>query len=107
METAYAPTTRYLTRCAFKVDKSSLKSECIRSHTLHPIALFRQFRNGGHALMHGSALPVPVFVGFHFVEAGVLTDGLVHSFCRGMAKAAVNVSGPRSPSFRLTHRCLH
>jgi hypothetical protein len=45
--------------------------------------------------MYESTLPVPVFVGFHFVVAGLFVDGLVHSFCRGMAKAAINVSGPR------------
>jgi hypothetical protein len=28
--------------------------------------------------MHGPALPVTVFVGFHFVKVGVFADGLVH-----------------------------
>src|SRR5580658_7417799 len=61
---------RYLTRCPFKVDKSSLKSECIRPHTPHPVAFFRKLRNGGHPLMHGAALPIAVFISFRFVEAG-------------------------------------
>src|ERR1700733_9772892 len=104
METAWAPTTRYLTRCAFKVDKSSLKSECIRPHTLHLVALFRKFPNGSQPLMHGPALPVPIFVGFHFIEAGVLANGLVHAF--GGADPLVG-AGPPDPLFVYEFSLIH
>jgi hypothetical protein len=30
--------------------------------------------------MHGPALPVPVFVSLHFVEAGVLANGHAYAF---------------------------
>jgi hypothetical protein len=33
--------------------------------------------------MHRPPLPVPVFVGLHFIEAGVFADGLVHAWLAG------------------------
>ena len=38
-----------------------------------------QLLDGIHPLMHGPALPIPVFVGLHFVKAGVFADRLVHA----------------------------
>jgi hypothetical protein len=29
--------------------------------------------------MHGPTLPVPIFISLHFLEVGVLSDGLVHA----------------------------
>jgi hypothetical protein len=31
--------------------------------------------------MHGAALPVPIFVGLHFLLTGVFPDGLLHALC--------------------------
>jgi hypothetical protein len=35
--------------------------------------------NRVHPFPHGAALPVPVFVGLHFVEAVVLADCQIHA----------------------------
>ncbi len=55
--------SRYLTRCPFKIDKSSLKSGYIRDLALHRILFLSKLGNRSDALMHRAALPVPIFVG--------------------------------------------
>src|SRR3954468_7832638 len=72
IETAQAPTARYLTRCAFKADKNSLKSGYIRSAALHRVVFPCQFGNRRDTFVHGAALPIAVLVRFHLVKAGIL-----------------------------------
>src|ERR1700690_2899222 len=59
-ETAYPPTTRYITLWALKRDKSS-------------------FGNRAHAFMGGPTLPVAIFVSLHLFATGVNADRLVHA----------------------------
>jgi hypothetical protein len=73
-------TIKYLTCCAFKVDKSSLKSGYIGYLTLHRIQVLRNFGNRVHPLIRRSALPIPVFVSLRLIKARVLAKGLVHAF---------------------------
>jgi hypothetical protein len=40
-----------------------------------------EFGDRSDPLVYRPALPVPVFVSLHFVEAGVFTDRLVHALC--------------------------
>jgi hypothetical protein len=83
-ETAYPPTTRDLTLWALKTDKSSLKPSNIEARFLQGVSCASEFSNGAHAFMDGPALPVPIFVSFHFLLAGVNANNLVHAFlsCR-------------------------
>ena len=67
-----------LTRRAFKMDKSSLKSGDL---ALHRIVFLGEFGDRSDPFVYLPALPVPVFVSLHFIEAGVLTDRLVHTLC--------------------------
>src|SRR5205809_40356 len=71
---------RYLTLWALKMDKSSLKSGYIRGRALHRVSGKGDFGNRVHPLMHGPTLPVPIFVGLHFIEAVIDTYRLVHAF---------------------------
>jgi hypothetical protein len=41
--------------------------------------------------MHGPTLPVPVFVGLHFVKAGVFADSLVHALFVARSAPSFNV----------------
>jgi hypothetical protein len=45
---------------------------------LHRVNGKRQFRDSAHALMGGPALPVPIFVRLHLLQAGVFADRLIH-----------------------------
>src|SRR5260370_30324743 len=70
---------RYLTRRALKMDKSSLKSGYIRGSALHRISGKSNFGNRIHSFMDGPALPVPILVGLHFIEAVIDVDSLIHA----------------------------
>jgi len=70
IDTAYAPTTRYLTLCAFKTDKSSLKSGYIRRLALQCVHSLSQFANCVHPLVHRPALPVAIFFRLDLVQLG-------------------------------------
>src|ERR1017187_7411952 len=70
---------RYLTLWPWKADKRSLKSWYILSRALHRVSGKGDFNDCSHPFMHGSALPIPIFVRFHFLVAGVDADGLVHA----------------------------
>jgi len=61
------------------MDKGSLKSSNIRGRFFHLVGGKGDFRNGVHPFMHGTTLPVPIFLGLHFVRAGKDADGLVHA----------------------------
>src|SRR5579862_8091582 len=67
IDTACAPTTRYLTLWAFKADKSSLKSESIRCGALHFILLSGQLRHCGYSFCDGATLPVSVFLRLNLI----------------------------------------
>lgn len=57
-----------------KPHNSSLKSCNIRGRALHRVSCKCHFRDGVHAFLHGAALPVPIFIGLHFLEAGIRAD---------------------------------
>jgi hypothetical protein len=61
------------------MDKSSLKSSNIRGRFFHLVGGKRDFCNGVHPFMHGTTLPVLIFLGPHFTRAGKDADGLVHA----------------------------
>ena len=70
---------RDLTRCAFKTDKSSLKSGCIGNRASHRIVFLGEFGDRSDPLMDRTALPVAVLVRFHIIKVGVLADRFVHT----------------------------
>src|SRR5450759_2557602 len=80
---------RYLTLWALKMDKSSLKSWNIGGRALHRVGGKGDFSNRVHALLRGPAMPVPIFVGLHFIEAVIDADGLVHAFVYTTRRAAL------------------
>ena len=61
------------------MDKSSLKSGYIRGRALHRISGKSHFSNRIHSFMDRPALPVPILVGLHFIQAVIDADGLVHA----------------------------
>ena len=58
-----------------------MKSWYIGGHAFQRVGGGGEFGNRLHPFMHRAALPVPIFVGLHFLVAGVFTDGLVHALC--------------------------
>src|SRR5579859_4274328 len=70
---------RYLTRWALKADKSSLKSSNILTHVFHRLRSPRYFGNRSHPLVNGPVLPVPVFIGLHFLKAVISPNDSVHT----------------------------
>ncbi len=48
------------------------------AHRTQGVVFLGEFRDGVCPFIHRPALPVTVLVGFHFLEAGVSTNGLVH-----------------------------
>src|SRR6202142_4245086 len=98
-ETAYPPTTRYLTLWALKRDKSSLKSWNIQGRFLQSVSCKSDFGNRAHAFMGGPTLPVAIFVSLHLFATGVNADRLVHAvfvardhpICSGYCVRDINV----------------
>jgi len=78
-EMTYPPTMRYLTLWALNTDKRSLKSWNIRNRAFHRVSSKSNLGDRIHTLIHGTALPVPVFVSLHFLSTGIGADGLVHA----------------------------
>src|SRR5205807_5083848 len=76
-ETAYPPTTRYLTWWAFNADKSSLKSG-YTSVSLHAVKLEGQLHHRTEPFARGQALPLPILGPVHGLETFVTRDALVH-----------------------------
>ena len=68
----------YLTLWALKADDRSLKSSNIRGRALHRASSKGNFSNCVHPFIHGPALPVAIFLGFHFFEARLEADACVH-----------------------------
>jgi hypothetical protein len=66
-------------RWALKADKSSLKSSNILTHVFHRIRSPRHLGNRTHPLVNGPALPVPVFIGLHFLEAVISAYNCFHT----------------------------
>src|SRR5437588_6205837 len=76
-ETAYPPTTRYLTWWAFNADKSSLKSG-YTSVSLHAVKLEGQLHYGAEPFARGQALPRLMLGPLHRLETLVTRQRLVH-----------------------------
>ena len=57
-----------------------MKSWYIRGHAFQRVRSGGKFGNRVHPFVHGPALPVPIFIGLHFIEAVIDADGLVHVF---------------------------
>jgi hypothetical protein len=72
------PTIRYLTCPALKADNSSLKSWCICGLSFHPIKVKVEVHYGANSLASRQALPGPVFVRLHRLQAIVASDSFVH-----------------------------
>src|SRR5437870_424882 len=77
-DTAYPPTTRYLTFRALKMDKSSLNSTNILGGFLDSPGCECDLRDGVQTLVRGQGLPFENFRGLHFIQAGVARDRFVH-----------------------------
>ncbi len=84
---------RYLAPWALKMDKSSLKSWNIGGRALHRAGGKGEFSNRVHALLRGPALPVPILVSLHFIEAVIDADGLVYALVCTTRRAAIQWAG--------------
>ena len=57
-----------------------MKSWYIRGHAFQRVGGGGEFGNCVHAFIDRPALPVPILVGLHLIEAVIDADGLVHVF---------------------------
>ncbi len=61
------------------MNKSSLNSSNIRGGFFQQVSRDGHLCNGVHALMGRPTLPVPIFVGFHFVVTAIDANRVVHA----------------------------